>query len=97
MIKVCQKKFPPFKIKNGFLAIFVILAKSKKMAKNPFYILKGGNFIQHTLIIWGDNFFVFFILFDLIKKMGKIEKKNTFAHGPFFQFLAQKCQKYKFS
>ena len=36
MIKVCQKKFPPFKIKNGFLAIFVILEKSQKWPKIHF-------------------------------------------------------------
>ena len=67
------------------------------MAKNPFFILKGGFFFQHTLIISGDNFFVFSILFDSIKKNGQNGKKVTFAHGPFFQFLAQKCQKNQFS
>ena len=67
------------------------------MAKNPFFHLRSGNFFRHTLIIWGDNFFVFSILFDLIKKNGQNWKKLTFAHSPFFQFLAQKCQKYQFS
>ena len=71
--------------------------KITKMAKNPFFILKGGNFFWATLFIWGDNFFVFSILFDLIKKNGQNRKKGTFAHGPFFQFLAQKCQKCQFS
>ena len=33
MIKVCQKKFPLLKRKNGFLAIFVIMAKSQKWPK----------------------------------------------------------------
>ena len=67
------------------------------MTKNPFFILKGGNFFWHTLIIWGDNFFVFSILFDSIKKNGQNWKKLTFVHGSFFQFLARKYQKYKFS
>ena len=40
MIKVCQKKFPLFKIKNGFLAIFVILAKTRKWPKIHFFFGK---------------------------------------------------------
>ena len=35
MIKVCQKKFPLFKIKNDFLAIFVIFWP--KNAKNVIF------------------------------------------------------------
>merc|ERR1712237_294128 len=96
MIKVWQKKFPPFKRKNRFLAIFCDFAKITKMAKNPFFLLRSGNFFWHTLIIWGDNFLVFSILFNSIKKNGQNRKKLTFVHGPFFQFLAQKCQKYQF-
>ena len=38
MIKVCPKKFPPFKRKNGFLAIFVIFSKITKMAKYRFFL-----------------------------------------------------------
>ena len=37
-IKMCPKKFPLFKIKNGFLAIFVILAKTQKW---PFFWESG--------------------------------------------------------
>ncbi len=40
MIKVCQKKFPLFKIKNVFLAIFVILAKTRKWPKIHFFFGK---------------------------------------------------------
>ena len=91
------KKISTFQKKKLIFGHFCDFAKITKMAKNPFFILKGGNFFQHTLIIWGDNFFVFSILFDSIKKNGQNRKKDTFAHGPFFQFLAQKCQKYQFS
>ena len=41
MIKVCQKKIPLFKIKNGFLAIFVILAKTRKWQKIHFFWKSG--------------------------------------------------------
>ena len=91
------KKISTFQNKKWIFGHFCDFAKITKMAKNPFFILKGGNFFWHTLIIWGDNFFVFSILFDSIKKNGQNRKKPTFAHGPFFQFLAQKCQKYQFS
>ena len=46
--------------------IFCDFGKITKSAKNPFFILKGGIFFRHTLIIWGENFFVFSILFDSI-------------------------------
>ena len=78
MINMCRKKCD--------------FAKITKMAKNPFFILKGGNFFRHTLIIWGDNFFVFSILFDLIKKMGKIEKSH-FRAQPIFSVFAPKMPK----
>ena len=91
------KKISTFQNKKWIFGHFCDFAKITKMAKNPFFILKGGNFFQHTLIIWGDNFFVFSILFDSIKKNGQNRKKGIFVHGPFFQFLAQKCQKYQFS
>ena len=40
MIKVCQKKFPPFKRKNWFLAVFVIFPKSQKRPKIYFSLEK---------------------------------------------------------
>ena len=40
-------------------------------------------------------YFLYFLIQS--KKNGQNRKKLTFAHGPFFQFLAQKCQKYQFS
>ena len=38
MIKVCQKKFPPFKRKKRFLAVFVIFPKSQKRPKIDFFL-----------------------------------------------------------
>ena len=76
---------------NGFLVIFVILPKSQKWPK-----MKGGNFFRHTLIIWGDNFFVFSILFDSIKKMGKIEKKHFCTQPIFFSFWPKNAKNINF-
>ena len=45
MIKVCQKKFPLKK--NGFLAIFVILAKTQKWPKIHFFFWKVEIFLAH--------------------------------------------------
>ena len=56
------------------------------MAKNPFFILKGGNFFRHTLIVWGDNFFSFSALFDLIKKIGQNKKRHFHARHIFSVF-----------
>ena len=96
MIKVCWKKFPPFKIKNGFLAVFVILPKSQKWPKIDFLFWKVEFFLAHLNHLGRLKFFIFYTFwFD--KKNGQNRKKPTFAHGPFFQFLAQKCQKYQFS
>ena len=53
---------------------------------------EGGNFFRHTLIIWGDNFFVFSILFDLIKKWAKL-KKTHFCARPIFSVFGPKMPK----
>ena len=99
IIKVCGKKFPPFQRKNWFLAVFVILKKITKTTKNLFFLLKGGIFFWHTIIIWGNSTFSFSILFDLIKK----SKKDTFC-TLFWPKIAlpstlraKKSVKYKFS
>ena len=57
--------------KKWIFSHFCDFGKITKTAKNPYFILKVGNFFWHTLIIWGDNFFVFSILFDSIKKNGQ--------------------------
>ena len=76
---------------------FCDFAKITKMAKNPFFLLKDGNFFWHTLIIWGDNFFCIFYTFWLDKKKWAKLKKTHFCARPIFHILAQKCQKYQFS
>ena len=72
---------------------FCDFGKITKMAKNPFFILKGGNFFKHTLIIWGDNFFVFSILFDSIKKNGQNWKKALSRTAHFFSFWPKNAKK----
>ena len=90
------KKFPPFKIKNGFLAIFVNLAKSQKWSKIHFFFWKVEICLTHLNHLGRLKFFIFYT-FWFNKKNGQNWKKVTFVHSPFFQFLAQKCQKYQFS
>ena len=90
------KKISTFQNKKWIFGHFCDFAKITKMAKNPFFILKGGNFFQHTLIIWGDNFFVFSILFDSIKKMVKIEKKTLLRTAHFFSFWAKNAKNINF-
>ena len=57
MIKMCGKKFPLLKIKNGFLAIFVILEKITKTAKNNFF-LKKQFFLAHLNHLRKQYFFI---------------------------------------
>ena len=42
MIKVCQKKFPPFKRKKTIFGRFCDFSKITKMAKNRFFLWKSG-------------------------------------------------------
>ena len=86
MIKVCQQKFPLFKIKKGFLAIFVILAKTQKWPKINFFFLKVEIFFAHKIQLGRPMFFSFYI-FDLVKKSGRKWKKYTFVKGPFLQLF----------
>ena len=90
------EKISTFQKKKWIFGHFCDFAKITKMAKNPFFLLKGGNFFTHLHHL-GKQYFSFSILFDSIKKNGQNWKKLTFVTGPFFQFLAQKCQKYQFS
>ena len=83
MIRVCEIKFPLFKIKNGFLAIFVILAKTRKWPKIHFFFRKVEIFLPHKIQLGRPKFFSFYI-FDLVKKSGGKWKKGTFLHEPFF-------------
>jgi len=59
--------------------------KITKIAKKSFFILKSGNFFWHTLIIWEDQHFSCFTLFDFVKKV----RKNEI----FLAFLGQKITK----
>ena len=86
MIRVCEKKFPLFKIKNGFLAIFVILAKTRKWPKIHFFFWKVEFFFVHLNHLGRPTFFSFYI-FDLVKKSGQKWKMFTFVQGPFFQLF----------
>ena len=86
------KKISTFQNKKWIFDHFCDFGKITKMAKNPFFLLKGGKFFWHTLIIWGDNFFVFSILFDSIKKMGKIEK-NSLSRTAHFSVFGPKMLK----
>ena len=45
----------------------------------------------------GRQFFLYFLYFLIWSKKWTKLKKLTFVHGPFFQFLARKCEKYQFS
>ena len=86
MIKVCQKKFPPFKRKNGFLAMFVILPKSQKWPKIHFLFRQVEIFFG-TPYSFGETK-IFHLLYFLIqsKKRGKIEKKSLLCMAHFFSF-----------
>ena len=90
------KKISTFQKKKWIFGHFCDFAKITKMAKNPFFLLRSGNFFRHTLIIWGDNFFVFSILFDLIKKMGKIEKNPLSRMAHFFSFWPKNAKNINF-
>ena len=87
MITVCQKKFHVKKINFG---------KITKTAKNHFFLLKGGNFFMHTLIIWGNSIFSFSIIFDSIKKAKKTLFHFFLAKNfPSFNFESQQVLKIK--
>ena len=93
---VCKKNFHFSKEKIDFWPFSCFGQNHKNGQKTIFYFEKW-KFFSHTLIIWGDEIFSFFTLFDSVKKSWRKWKKYTFVHGPFLQFLAQKCQKYPFS
>ena len=89
------KKFPPFKRKKYFLAVFVILEKSQKWPKVDFFFWKVEIFSAHLNHL-RKLYFLIFYTFWFVKKMGENENKNTFVHGHFLPFLAKKLQKYQF-
>ena len=95
-LRYAKKKFHFSKEKMDFWPFSCFGQNHKNGQKNIFYFEKW-NFFWHTLIIWGDENFSFFKLFDSVKKSRQKRKMFTFVHGPFLQFLAQKCQKYPFS
>ena len=64
------KKISTSQKKKWIFGHFCDFGKITKMAKNPFFFLKGGNFFRHTLIIWGDNFLYFLYFLIRSKKMG---------------------------
>ena len=51
MIKVCQKKFPPFKRKKTIFGHFCDFSKIKKTAQNRFFLKKHEKNFWHTLMI----------------------------------------------
>ena len=68
----------------------------KNGQKSIFYFERWKFFSTHLNHL-GRQFFCIFYTFWFDQKKWAKSKKDTFAHGPFFQFLAQKCQKYQFS
>ena len=85
MIKVC-KKISTFQNKKWFFGHFCDFGQNTKMAKNPFFLLKSGNFFLHTLIIWGDLNFSVFTFLIWSKKVGENGKWALFCTGHFFSF-----------
>jgi len=82
--------------KKSIFGRFCDFGKITKTAKNRFFLLKGGNFFWHTLIIWGNSIFSFSILFDSIKKKSKKTLFFTFflaKNCPSFNFEGQKVRK----
>ena len=103
MIKVYQKKYPLFKIKNGFLAIFVILSKTRKWPKINFFLWKVEIFFTHKIQLGRPMFFIFYIFDSVKKSRQKWEKAEKMARAkkcPFsifahFFWPNQKCKNWK--
>ena len=95
----CAKKNFMFFKKKSIFGRFCDFGKITKTTKNHFFLLKGGNFFWHTLIIWENSIFSLSILFDSIKK----KQKSHFFHffwpkiAPPSTLRAKKSVKYKFS
>ena len=68
----------------------------KNGQKTIFYFEKWKFFLAHLNHLGRRKFFIFYTFWFGQKRWQKW-KKYTFVHGPFLQFLAQKCQKYPFS
>ena len=91
------KKISTFQKKKTIFGRFCDFSKITKTAKNRFFLKKHENFFLHTLIIWGNTPFSFSTLFMRISQTWLDTLRAQFFGAPFLQFLAQKCQKYKFS
>ena len=90
------EKISTFQNKKWIFGHFCDFGKITKMAKNPFFYFERWRFFLPHLNHLGRLKFFILYTFWFYQKMGKI-KKDTFAHGQFFHFLAQKYQKYQFS
>ena len=86
MIRVCEKKFPLFKIKNGFLAIFVILAKTRKWPKINFFFWKVEFFFCTQNSVGETYVFQFLHFWFGQKKWAKMEKNHFCAQAIFSAF-----------
>ena len=87
MIKVCQKKFPPFKRKKRFLAVFVTFPKSQKRPKINFFFWKVEIFLARLNHLGKQYFFIFYTFFTFF--WPKVAPPSTLR--------AKKSVKYKFS
>ena len=65
------KTNPTFFKKKWIFGHFCDFQKCVKMAKNPFFLEKSGNFFWHSLIIWENGTFSFSTLFISIKAKPK--------------------------
>ena len=89
---MCWKKISTFKNKKWIFGHYCDFAKITKMAKNPFFILKGGNFFSAHLNHLGRQFFCIFYTFWFDQKNGQNKKKALLRTAHFF-WLNQKVQK----
>ena len=88
MIKVCWKKFPPFKIKMDFWPFLWFCQNHKNGQKSIFYFERWKFFSGNLNHLGRLKFFIFYT-FWFNQKNEQNWKKLTFVHSPFFQFLAQ--------
>ena len=95
-LRCTRKNFHLSKEKMDFWPFLWFWQNHKNGQKSIFYFERWKFFSAHLNHL-GRQFFCIFYTFWFDQKNGQNWKKPTFAHGPLFQFLAQKCQKYKFS
>ena len=76
---------------------FLWFWQNHKNGQKSIFYFESWKFFSAHLNHLGRQFFCIFYTFWFDQKKWAKSKKTQFAHGPFFQFLAQKYQKYQFS